>query len=143
MVAFTSPFCYPMGDLVEIGRQARAFSDRFLGGTFYCAQSDMIGNLLGLWSYQYQLLPLQPKLVPIDFAVFPVVYMLIYQYFQNWRSYVIASLVTALVFAFIGEPLLVHLGIYKIQNWQHWYSFPIYVIIFFIKWLVDSSQKVM
>jgi hypothetical protein len=99
---------------------------------------DDLGTDLVLWYYPYKLLPVYPQLVPINYAVLPVVYMLIYQYFRPWRSYIAAMVVMAALFSFVAEPVLDYLGMYKMLRWQHYYSFPIYVFIAIVfRWLVE------
>lgn len=34
----------------------------------------------------------------------PVAYMLLYQYFRTWKSFILAQIIMALTYAFIGEP---------------------------------------
>lgn len=67
---------------------------------------DALLTELTFWSYKYKIVPLWPRLIPVDFTALPVIYMFIYQYFKDWKTFIIASLIMAAVFAFIGEPLL-------------------------------------
>lgn len=90
---------------------------------------DVIGSELVLWSYPDRLLPNLPRLLPIDYVVVPVAYMLIYQYFPKWKDFVIAMTVLSLIFSFVAEPLLVLLNMYELHYWQYWYSLPIYFAI--------------
>ncbi|MFC7060408.1 CBO0543 family protein [Halobacillus seohaensis] len=99
-----------------------------------------------LWSYPYQLINIMPRLVAIDQGIIVVAHMFLYQYFPEWKRFIIANIVMALVFTFIFEPLTVWIGIYKLENWHYIYSLPIYIMkAVFIKWLVDeliSKKKV-
>lgn len=64
--------------------------------------------------------------------------MFIYQYFREWKSFIIANVILAAIFTFIAEPITVWLGIYKLDNWKYIYSFPIYILkTALIKWIVD------
>lgn len=100
---------------------------------------DDLGTDLTLWYYPYKLLPVYPQLVPINYAVLPVIYMLVYQYFPLWPSYIKAIIIMALIFAFVAEPALDYLGMYKMLKWQYYYSLPIYLLIgFSFKWLVEK-----
>ncbi|MEN6328091.1 MAG: CBO0543 family protein [Syntrophomonas sp.] len=97
---------------------------------------DAMGIAYSLWDYPDRFLPISPRLLPIDFITLPFLYMLVYQRFTSWKSYIIASLVLALVFSFILEPVLVWLNLYETINWKYIYSFPIYFIIaLLVKWL--------
>lgn len=100
---------------------------------------DDIGLELHLWSYPYKLFFAISRLTTIDQGVLIVAHMFLYQYFAKWKSFVIANVVMALIFTFILEPLTVWIGIYKLENWHHIYSLPIYILkAIFIKWIVDE-----
>lgn len=100
---------------------------------------DDLGTDLILWYYPYKLVPIYPQLIPINYAVLPVTYMLVYQYFSQWRSYITAITIMAALFSFVAEPALVYLGIYKVLKWQFYYSFPIYLLIGIShRWLVEK-----
>lgn len=104
---------------------------------------DEFGCQLILWEYTYDVEPLFPRLIPVNFTVLPVAYMLIYQYFGTWRSYLIANVIMATLFSFVAEPILVWIGIYKLYNWEYAYSLPIYVVIaVLVKWLIQAIIKV-
>ncbi|WLD92764.1 CBO0543 family protein [Alkalihalobacillus sp. AL-G] len=100
---------------------------------------DTLGIVLGGWIYQVELIPMIPQLLPMDFSVLPIGYMLVYQYFPTWRRFLLASLITSLFGAFIVEPFFVKIDIYQLLKWKHIYSFSGYFILaVFIKWFVDS-----
>ncbi|MCG8502436.1 MAG: hypothetical protein MJB12_18795 [Firmicutes bacterium] len=102
---------------------------------------DDIGIASALWAYPHQLLQIGDRLHAIDLAALPCIYMLIYQYFPKWKSYWIATIIFAFCFAFIFEPILVWLEIYKPLSWKFIYSFPIYFIIaVFGKWFVEKIK---
>lgn len=105
---------------------------------------DVIGGSLVLWAYPNSLLPVTaPSILEIDEVYFPIIYMIIYQYFITWRSYFIAITITAFIFAFVLEPLLVWLNIYDIYHWKYIYSFPIYIFIgVFFKWLIIKMKTI-
>lgn len=111
-------------------------------GTFVLVTSswmDQLGIEMALWYYPYNLLPIYPQLVPINYAIMPVTYMLIYQYFPSWRSYMTAMAINAALFSFVAEPALNYLGIYKMLKWYYYYSFPLYIIIAIShRWLVEE-----
>lgn len=115
-------------------------------GTFVLVTSswlDQLGLEMTLWYYPYNLLPIYPQLVPINYAIMPVSYMLIYQYFSSWRSYMTAMVINAILFSFIAEPTLNYLGMYKLIKWYYYYSFPFYIIIAIShKWLAEKIFEI-
>ena len=119
----------------------KRFTEIVLLGMFVlatCSWMDEVGCEMILWYYPYKLLPVYPQLVPINYAVIPVTYMLIYQYFRPWRSYIVAMVINAALFSFVAEPSLNYLGMYKLVKWYYYYSFPIYIIIAVShRWLVE------
>lgn len=90
---------------------------------------DAIGSELALWQYNKMLIPIWSRLITVDFAIMPVTYMFIYQYFTEWRIFMIASVIMAFLYAFVVEPMVVWIGIYQLNSWNHWYSFIIYIIL--------------
>lgn len=100
---------------------------------------DVCGTQAVLWGYPDVMFPFIPRLFPMDYVLIPVIYMLVYQYFSGWKSFIIASIIMAAGFAFIAEPAMECLGLYQQYTWQHIYSFPIYfVLAVFWKWVVDK-----
>jgi len=100
---------------------------------------DSVLSDLWLWEYNYYVIPLWPRLISADFAIIPVTYMFVYQYFRKWKEFLLAMLIVGAFFAFFGELLLVWLGIYTLHGWKHFYSFPIYIAIgLSIKYLMQT-----
>lgn len=100
---------------------------------------DFIGAEYVLWGYPNMILPLMPSLFVADLGSFPVIYMLIYQYFPDWIKFTIAITIASSFLAFIAEPIAVSLDIYQMNNWQHLYSFPIYIALALIlKWILKK-----
>lgn len=92
-----------------------------------------------LWSYPYQLFNLMPRLISIDQGIIIIAHMFLYQFFPKWKKFLIANTVMAILFTFIFEPIVVWIGIYKLENWRYIYSLPIYIMkATLIKWLVDE-----
>ncbi len=110
--------------------------------TIYSILLDDIGAYLQLWVYQFQLVPITPRLNPIVLAVMPVTYMFIYQIFRKWKTFIIAQTILAFGAAFITEPFFEKLGIYKLLNWNYLISFFIYILLgTFNKIIVDKIEK--
>lgn len=103
---------------------------------------DAIGVETDAWEYKYDLLPLLDVFIAYDITVLPVCYMIIYQYFSTWRSFAIAHIIVAFVFAFIAEPLLIWLDIYQLIKWKHIYSVPGYFsLAIFLRWVMGKLIK--
>lgn len=81
------------------------------------------GLTLMLWSYPYHLLPFSPRAYSFSLAVIPVAFMLIYQYFPKRTAFAVAITVLSAATAFIVQPLLKLANIYKLINWNYFYSF--------------------
>ena len=90
--------------------------------------SDATGVAWELWRYPIRLASKFPHILPIDTTVFPITYMLVYQYFSSWKSFIIASTVMAAVLAFVFEPIGVWVDVYELISWKYYYSFPLYII---------------
>ena len=100
---------------------------------------DDFGMEMHLWSYPYQFIQLLSRLMAVDQGIIIVAHMFLYQYFPQWKKFIIANVIMAMIFTFIFEPFTVWLGIYRLENWRYIYSLPIYVIkASFVKWLVDE-----
>lgn len=85
--------------------------------------ADAIGVELLLWTYPTKFIPILPSLVPLNFTLFTVLFMLIYQYTNNWKSYIVVQLISSVISAFICLPILNWMGIGKILKWNYFYSF--------------------
>lgn len=100
---------------------------------------DAIGSELVLWQYNRMLIPLWSRLVAVDFSVMPVTYMFVYQYFRSWPTFALASVAVGAVYAFLAEPVMIRLGIYQLNEWSHWYSLVIYIVMALsLRLLVDK-----
>lgn len=84
---------------------------------------DVIGWNYSLWFYPDTLLGLCTPLIPIDYTILPILYMLIFQYFSSWKSFSLVLLILSFSFAFVLEPVAEMLDIYKPLKWKHIYSF--------------------
>ncbi len=100
---------------------------------------DEWGTQAVFWGYPDVMLPFIPRLFPIDYVLIPVIYMLVYQYFSEWKPFIIASVILAAVFAFALEKAMEGLGLYQLYTWKSIYSFPIYfALAVFWKWVVEK-----
>lgn len=90
---------------------------------------DCLGLAFNLWDYPDRLLPIEPRLLPVNLVGLPFFYILAYQYFRPWSQFVLANFVLAALFAFVGEPLFIWLNLYDPVAWHPAYSFPIYIAL--------------
>src|SRR5699024_4743567 len=74
---------------------------------------DILGLSLLLWEYKISLLH-TPQLLEIHNVQMPIFYMIIYQYFNKWKTFLIAAAINSLVFGLVFEPILVWLNIYEL-----------------------------
>ncbi|MBB6452617.1 hypothetical protein HNQ94_001063 [Salirhabdus euzebyi] len=103
---------------------------------------DAIGNDLRFWMYPTELIPVTPRAIAFDMSLVVVPYMLIYQYFSFWKSFIIALVSMAFIFAFIGEPIshLLHLVYYF--KWKYIYSFVYYIVLGLVgKAILEKVKK--
>lgn len=105
---------------------------------------DQIGSSLGFWTYPYTLTPLERDLWAIaDFSILPLIYMMLYQWFPKWKTYIVGTIIFALFAAFVGEPIFQWLGIYVMLKWEHIYSIPGYIFIgIFVKIILYKFKTI-
>ena len=100
---------------------------------------DIIGCETVLWGYPNDLVPLISPLTVTDFCLIPISYMLIYQYFVNWKPFIIASIILSALYVFVAEPIAVYLDIFQLHNWKHIYDFPMYIVLAIsLKWVMNK-----
>jgi hypothetical protein len=115
-------------------------------GLFYGVTAiflDSIGTNAMVWTYPVRLTPyLNPQLYPYDVGVVIIPFMLVYQRFSSsFKKFFIATGLLSLFLAFMAEPFMVHLGIYKEFTWKHIYSFPIYWLLGLMCWAIIKKFK--
>jgi hypothetical protein len=105
---------------------------------------DQIGTSLGFWTYPFTLTPLERDLWAVaDFSVMPFFYMMLYQWFPKWKSYLLAIIIFSLFAAFVGEQIFQWLGIYKLLKWKHIYSIPPYILLgIFVKVILQKLKTI-
>lgn len=104
---------------------------------------DSIGSNAMVWTYPIRLSPyLNPELYPYDVGVVIIPFMLIYQKFSDsFKKFFIATGILSVFLAFIAEPIMVSLGIYKEIIWKHIYSFPVYWLMGLLCWGIIRKFK--
>ncbi|MFC5451089.1 CBO0543 family protein [Paenibacillus aestuarii] len=99
---------------------------------------DETGKYFGFWTYPYEFIQFLERFNAVNFFVIPCLFTLIYQWFTKWLNYLVATLGLALVNSYIGEPLFVALGIYRMNTWTYTRSFLTMLVMgIIIKSLTD------
>jgi hypothetical protein len=115
-------------------------------GLFYGVAAiilDSIGSNAMVWTYPVRLTPyINPQLYPYDVGVVIIPFMLVYQRWnKSFKSFLISTGILSSFLAFIAEPSMEMLGIYKELTWKHIYSFPIYWVLGLICWTIIKKFK--
>ncbi|WP_430540020.1 CBO0543 family protein [Neobacillus drentensis] len=99
---------------------------------------DEIGSYFDFWSYPHQFLVFTHRFNAVDFSVMPVMMALTYQYFSKWKPYLVATVIMSVIICFIGIPIFVFWGLYKLEDWNYFYSFLVTLLMFIMmKMMVD------
>lgn len=102
---------------------------------------DEIGTSLTMWTYTVKVVPILPRLITADYSMIPIIYVLIYQYFPKWKSFIFANIILSLVFAFVLEPILSWMKLYYLITWKYIYSVPTYLFAAIIlKWIIEKAK---
>lgn len=101
---------------------------------------DFAGVTLGVWAYNYSLVPTMPTFIPWDFSLIPVTTMLVLQYKPNLNPFLKAIFIAGMT-AFIGEPVFKWLDIYSPKGWKYIYSFGVYGVIYLITHYVSRRKQ--
>lgn len=107
---------------------------------FVTSWLDVIGVTLGLWHYNFDVIPMMPSYFPWDFTILPVLVISLIQY-KPQISPIIKSVVFAGFCAFIGEPVSQRLRLYDPQHWKSIYSFVIFIIIYLIAHFISTRKS--
>lgn len=82
-----------------------------------------------LWAYPDQILGFVRTWSILELSLMSVSYMLLNQYFREWKKYLLAIIIFGAIASFIAQPLFIYINKYKLYNWKNLYSFPIYIFI--------------
>jgi hypothetical protein len=92
---------------------------------------DTIGVLLGVWSYNNDIILLFPCLIVFDLSLLPVATMVFLEYKPNFNPFIKAVIYSAIC-SFVTQPLFSWLGFYNPKHWKHYYSFPIFILLYLL-----------
>jgi hypothetical protein len=103
---------------------------------------DEIGTYFNLWEYPHQLIFFTARFNAVDFGTVPCMAALLYQFCSKWKNFMIGNLLVSVLIAFVGAPIVAKMGIYKILQWNFFYSFIVtFLIILLLKAIVDFIVK--
>lgn len=104
---------------------------------------DAIGTDLSFWIYPVELFPITPRAIAFDMSLIAIAFMLLYQYFDRWKTYSMALISMALIFAFIAEPICHYLNLVFYVKWEYYYSFFYYTALgIFCKFIIERLKKI-
>lgn len=104
---------------------------------------DAAGFDLMFWVYPVEFMPLTTIAIPFNVSMVSVTYMMMYQFFNSWKSYSIALISMAIIFAFIGEPVSKLLNWIHYIHWNYYYSFLYYIVIgILVKVIVNKCKDI-
>jgi hypothetical protein len=104
---------------------------------------DMAGISYGLWSYRVSLSLSAPPVITWNLSLLPVSTMLFLQYKQELSPFIKAVVFSA-VGAFIWQPFAVWINVYNPEKWHHYYSFPIFILMYLLAHYIftrDNFEK--
>lgn len=115
-------------------------------GLFYGVSAiilDSIGSSLLVWVYPVRLIPyLYPQYYPYDIGVLIVPFIYVYQRWgHSFKLFLLATGLLSAFLAFVAEPIMEWLQIYKELTWKNIYSFPIYWLIGLVCWGIIKQFK--
>ena len=90
---------------------------------------DFLGVSMGWWRYHMVELPTLPSFLLWDFTYLPITVMLLLQVKPQVNPWLKAVVFGGGV-SMIGEPLFTWADYYAPIVWHHYYSFPIYIVIY-------------
>ncbi|SDI30349.1 CBO0543 family protein [Alteribacillus bidgolensis] len=95
-----------------------------------------------LTTYPNSFTPISPPFVTSTVVILPIVYMLLYQFFSTWQSFIIANVISGAILAFVIENLFRWLDIYQYIQWNSFFSFIVYLVMAVIlKWIMNYLMK--
>lgn len=99
---------------------------------------DIIGISYQSWFYPIKLhWTFSSPTAPFDLSLLPVVFMICYQYGNQWKSFIIGVIILSSFFT-LGEYIFKFMGIYKENTWKSYYSLPIYSAnAIFARWIIS------
>ncbi|ERI95077.1 hypothetical protein HMPREF1982_00475 [Clostridiales bacterium oral taxon 876 str. F0540] len=102
---------------------------------------DIVGLLLGLWHYDWNVFPFIPVFIPWNWTLFPVFIILLIQFKSEIKAFY-KAVIFSFFCTYIFEPAFEILGMYHRLKWNHWYSFIIYIFIYLFSNYIYNSKRI-
>lgn len=114
---------------------------------FVIAEVILIG-LLGVAEYKIRPFALMPPLFIVSITKAPILYMLVQQYTNSWKSYTLWAGIGTAGIAFGLFPLYSLVGIYQLHHWNYLYQFLLMftdgmIARALLLWVINIEQKQM
>lgn len=130
--------------LLWIKYRKKESSDRLLYAGFFVliisSWLDYIGTTFGLWYYRILVVPTPPPYIIWDFCLMPVTVRFFIQVNPQIKPFT-KSIMFAVLTAFIGEPIFSGLGFVVQKHWEHYYSFPIEIVIYLSAYYISKRKN--
>lgn len=101
---------------------------------------DFLGTKMGLWFYYFDVIPFIPAFMPWDISLIPVFVMSLIEFKPKVNPY-LKGLFFGIITSFVAEPLFVFFGLYQPVKWNHWYSFPIFILFYLMAHFLSIRQN--
>ena len=102
---------------------------------------DELGVSLRFWYYPKELFSMVSPLFPADLTIIPIAFMVIYQFFPKRKHFFWGTTIASAVFSFIVQPLFIYFHFFWSENWEHVYSFPLFILLaYFLRWIVRKIE---
>lgn len=104
---------------------------------------DDLGTGSFWWYYPHKIIPTLNILKSPDYSIIPCAMMLVFQYFNTWRTFLLSNLVLSLFFSQVGERIFIALGLYELITWNLFFSILHYNIAGLLaRWMVLKISKI-
>lgn len=104
---------------------------------------DDIATVADWYDYRMQLEPTIPTNIPANLFIIPVSLTIIYQRYDKWKGFIIASALYSATISYVILPLMEVLKIYKLKVWNSTLSFISLIAIGALsKLLVDKIKLI-
>lgn len=81
--------------------------------------TDVVLSNRNYFLYKTTIFPMIPSIFVYDITALPLYYMLIYQYADSWKKYVVWITIASAVMGFVFNPLLLALDYVEFINWSN------------------------
>jgi len=102
---------------------------------------DLLGTSNGMWEYPFKLYYKVSCLLPADVSVIPVLYMLLYQYGERWRTFLLGSVIVSTLLSFIFEPIFLKMNMLNLITWSHIKSWVSFIFLALVTRLIITLLK--